>query len=113
MAITREARAEKAEAIKNINSSELTVESLTAMEKIKARYTENETYMSCVFGHHIKQCECAALTETTCMKGEECPFYKSREEYYRDPYSGYVMKRDEYAAKKQENPRFRMMTRAY
>jgi len=78
----------------------------------KEEFNANETYMSCCFGHHIKNCECAALSDVTCMNGE-CPFYKSREEYYRDPYSGYVMKRDEYAAKKAENPRFRMMARTY
>lgn len=55
--------------------------------------TTSPLYSQCVFHSDLCDTRCLALIEPVCFKCDECRFFKSKEEYHRDPYSGYVEKR--------------------
>ena len=61
------------------------------------KYDRNTSplYSECVFSSTTLSGRelCAALTEPECLFCDKCGFFKSRDEYHRDPYSGYVEKR--------------------
>ena len=50
-------------------------------------------YSQCVFHSDLCNTRCVALIEPVCFKCDECHFFKSKEDWHRDPYSGYVEKR--------------------
>lgn len=51
-------------------------------------------YSQCVFHSDLCDTRCLALIEPICFACDECRFFKNKEGWKRDPYSGYVEKRN-------------------
>lgn len=63
------------------------------LKKPKYDAQTSPLYSQCVLHSELSNTRCLGLIEPICFKCDECHFFKSKDEYHRDPYSGYVEKR--------------------